>query len=414
MYEKNISCLLGSGFSIPYGIPSVSQINKRLIELKENDFTIHTSQLIYWNKGGKRSDYEEMTNRHERHFVVDFIAFYQEYTNPNPFDYESFYDFYWYAIRHLHGRKLKEEEIKIAKDIVQFCEEHNNNPEFHTIDPLNKLLDFDRDLNQIISSFLTDNRLCEDVSQLNMYEYSSIISVIHELLQKKTKVCMHSLNHDLLFEFIARNAFSSRYKDGFSEVNSPFYSYVNCKIGNITKRYKVTLPLFNADFDAQIPLIKLHGSKQNHIVLYTKKSGTRVLDEEEVVKCDYGIDINYISMEEDGKTLPVITKVAPYFLSGTTTKMLNYETPYYKTLFNQFRTNLQSSQKLLVIGYGFSDIGINQIIIDNLKAKKIVVVDPYISLNKISAALKNEFEITLVDSSIDSVNENDLVKILVE
>lgn len=68
------------------------------------------------------------------------------------------------------------------------------------------------------------------------------------------------------------------------------------------------------------------------------------------------------------------------FLTGTTSKIQRYNEPLlYKKLFKKFRKNLQNAEKLIIIGYGCKDAGINEMILDNFdfKHKQSFIVDAH-------------------------------------
>ena len=69
----------------------------------------------------------------------------------------------------------------------------------------------------------------------------------------------------------------------------------------------------------------------------------------------------------------------PDFLSGTTQKILHYsKNDYYKKVFKHFKLNLENSNILIVIGYGFRDKGINEIITKHFFSgtdRKMIVID---------------------------------------
>ena len=51
---------------------------------------------------------------------------------------------------------------------------------------------------------------------------------------------------------------------------------------------------------------------------------------------------------------------------------------HYIDLFERFKENLQKSELLIVIGYGFQDCGINDYLVKNFldKGKQMIVIDP--------------------------------------
>src|SRR5689334_19496554 len=90
-----LSILLGSGFSVPEGLPTVSSINNKLRNLKENDFYLTSAQTA----GFYNSDWRDPNDRSsytDRHFAQEFTTFYRDVIlngDVEAFNYEVFYDY---------------------------------------------------------------------------------------------------------------------------------------------------------------------------------------------------------------------------------------------------------------------------------------------------------------------------------
>lgn len=68
------------------------------------------------------------------------------------------------------------------------------------------------------------------------------------------------------------------------------------------------------------------------------------------------------------------------FLTGTTSKIERYNNPLlFKKLFKRFRKNLRKAEKLIIIGYGCKDEGINKMILENFDFahKSTYIFDKY-------------------------------------
>jgi len=146
----------------------------------------------------------------------------------------------------------------------------------------------------------------------------------------------------------------------------------------IRKKYNIRLRSFQNHYDLPIRLYKLHGSIDMYSfnLAYPKPDYTRI-------KSDYGVQEYY--KEIYNKKLDSfeykfgMTEMFPDFLSGTTEKIRNYNDPYYEVLFNHFKNNLKEAEKLIIVGYGFWDKGINEILMNNFISKGIepIVIDPF-------------------------------------
>lgn len=172
------------------------------------------------------------------------------------------------------------------------------------------------------------------------------------------------------------------YSDGFTEQGSPYYGELvvkrknsNTEIEEIITEYKARLRTFTNDYSNQLRLYKLHGSIDTHRIMNSESTNDRI-------KSLYGIhDYMKEVKDNDGKLSyeNCVTNSFPDYLSGTTEKLLSYSDPYYSQLFEHFETALPKCEKLMVIGYGFWDSGINKFlqkeIIDN--GIPITAIDPY-------------------------------------
>ena len=68
------------------------------------------------------------------------------------------------------------------------------------------------------------------------------------------------------------------------------------------------------------------------------------------------------------------------FLTGTTSKIQRYNEPLlFRKLFKKFKKNLQNAEKLIVIGYGCKDKGINEMIKEyfDYTNKPVYIIDKY-------------------------------------
>ena len=104
--------------------------------------------------------------------------------------------------------------------------------------------------------------------------------------------------------------------------------------------------------------------------------------------------------------------VAPDFLSGANHKITFYKSdPYYKCLFENFEKNLQSSEKLFVIGYGFQDSGINSYLEQSYLSneKEMIVVEPF-QLSQQLTALTKQYRVTIESKGIEAMGHEDFAR----
>jgi hypothetical protein len=359
MATSSISFLLGSGFSVPEGLPSVSTINRRLSELKEANFYLFSDQTAGFYYSDERDPNAWMPSSFlDRLFAQEFTAFYvKEFLNGRieDYNYEVFYDF----ISDFLQFKMN------ADKIHTFCEsfrESNIKDKVYKYDDLNWVWRFKRILNQLIADLLFKPKYYEDVGYGNYPTYGGFFGWLRELL-KVNIVNIHSLNHDLFFDFMASHLSDlwQHYTDGYTQYGSSYYGDVSVDFhterGNVHKEYKVRLKYYNGKYENTLRLFKLHGSIDSYTV---HLSGTT---EDIRIKKDFRVR-EFLKERFDEGTQKYIyekphTETYPDFLTGTTEKIRQYNIPFYENLFSHFKTNLLAASKLVVVGYGFQDKGIN-------------------------------------------------------
>ena len=101
---------------------------------------------------------------------------------------------------------------------------------------------------------------------------------------------------------------------------------------------------------------------------------------------------------------------APSVLTGTTSKMKQYKKFFFNELFRHFENNLRNSKMLVIIGYGFKDQGINDMIEKcfDYENKPVIVIDPYIETNDAAKRMCKKLHAKMVAKSIEDVDLNDL------
>jgi len=373
--RHKISILVGSGFSIPEGLPGVRQLNQRLSKIDESEILIHTDQKAFFLNG--QDDPNRWSRWDERIFLQEFLEFYSAeiLKAQEEFHYETFYDYYSGYLTNKENKEAIEDFYK------RFNEKHFKGSDDNR-DCYNRISDFNRSYNQLLASQLHKTQYFEDISTRNYPPYDPFIGFLRELL-KTSDIKFHTLNHDLFFDWLGKHHSDlwQHFADGYQLEGSPFYGTVSYDFNpntenRVHKTYYVKLERFVDKFDKALSLYKLHGSVFNTIV-YNDQQRIRLKD-------NYAI--SQFSMEiTDEKTgeqkfVGLLDEVSPDFLSGTTNKTRFYTgDPYYKNLFAHFENNLLQSELLVVIGYGFQDNGINEYLEKHFlsRGKHMVVIDPY-------------------------------------
>ncbi|MFI5163433.1 MAG: hypothetical protein ACHQHN_19295 [Sphingobacteriales bacterium] len=312
----------------------------------------------------------------DRCFAEEFVDFYVQTVlggDHDIFNYEKFFD---YFDEYLH-EKLHQGEIE------QFCDSYNKkygrNSRYDN--GLNYISRFLNIFNQLVGSLLTNAKYYENISYTGGYpRYEHLSRLIKELL-KNYRVHVHSLNHDMLFDHIGNtvSGIFEHYCDGFEEAGSKYFGefhyreMVNDK--EFHKMYHVRLHYYVGNYDKRLSFFKLHGSIDYYPV-HLQHDHRPV-----TIKRDYGVGEVLLERFDEGKQRffyeNPFTNKYPAYLTGTTQKIKRYKEGFYSNLFQHFNDNLQHCEKLIVIGYGFQDPGINEILEQYYlsKGKKVIVVD---------------------------------------
>lgn len=344
MMSDEVSFLMGAGFSKPAGYPLASEINDSFIGLRADDFTIHSDGTAWFHEGDPLPN-DRFMNKKERVFAERLLDYYvHKVESPSSFHYEDFYDWYKELLR---GEAQDSTVDSIADDLGRRAR--------------GLLLNFDLTFNQLLAGELRKWYPAVHKAR-GPRTHARFLELVEGLASDGLSLHFHSLNHDLFFESLSStDAMSGELEDGFSELGSPFYGrlVVFPDEGEGPFVYKVRLPVFAGQYDSQFNLYKLHGS----VDFYTFNDD----GEQRTIRCKRAVRHNEL-MKEVGEGVDAeykedTTNYHPSFLSGTTYKTRNYDsTPYYESVFDHFLRNLESSDVLIVLGYGFEDAEINRML----------------------------------------------------
>ena len=356
----DISLIFGSGLSIPAGYPSATDLNNRLSKIDASEISIHSDGSAWFLRGQNDPNAEWMRIK-ERKFIQKFIEFYNTdiLKDGNNFDYEVFYDYY---------QQLKASG-EYSDNMDQLFSEFIDG-EVTDADKNQLLFEFNMYFNQLI-----ENMLFKKIRRGHLCEpYHPSCNALLQLLGKLGEcytVNMHTLNHDLYIEHLSiSDSIQANMDDGFEDLGSTFYG----ELFNDYARYYVRLSRFTNKYAKRFRLFKLHGSIDHYWFGHEK--------EFDLIKLKYGVSQNDIYkeiIEENEKEYYHGTiEVYPDFLSGKEYKINKYgKGTYYPKVFEHFVQNLENSNSLIIIGYGFRDDEINNYINAYLEdhSKNIFVVD---------------------------------------
>lgn len=341
--RQQVALLLGAGFSVPAGLPTANILNEKMKCLSETFPNIEGDIL--------NTDLCVKDNNNVRKLLFEIITLYsREYEK---FDYEEFYDF-------LHSDRVR---VGLYAEVA-----YKYATNFKTLgDNLCYIIGAYINL---INHFLT---ISYNLSAYDVFE--DFLSYV----AKKCIVNVHTLNHDMLFEYLIKDAnLQLEFSDGFSELGSHYYGIYKNKEANI--EYHCRLEQFTNNYrEKAIRLYKLHGSL--NYVLHSKRGTGIVLNPDSCLKIPNGIGYDTILEEIEGKDDYEIFPFAdhPYFLSGTRTKCKMYkDSLIWGRLQDNFKQNLKMANCLIIIGYGCKDKVINESIKNffDYESKKIYLIDP--------------------------------------
>lgn len=123
--REHIAFLLGSGFSVPCGMPTGQQLNSKILNIDSEPITESWEGLLAVSKDGR--PYRTGSPQDKD---LDFLKVLMKYYNENiaPFDYEAFYDY-------LHEKAIRNKEIeKLAEPYVS--EYRNYEQLLYSFDPI--------------------------------------------------------------------------------------------------------------------------------------------------------------------------------------------------------------------------------------------------------------------------------------
>ena len=361
---KQISILLGAGFSMPAGYPSAKELNQRVRETKKEDLKINSNGIVvnarYYPDLETFSSYSDKYNE-----LIEAIKYYNNQKNGN-FDYEEFYDYLEKEIqKDADFRRYYESKYEIKHGDF-FC---------------NSLTDI---YSQILTFYIQPD------NSKSHSPYCAFVKCVMENADKGNIMHIHTLNHDRLFE----DLFKGKYSDGFTLENSPYF--VDCLIKGFPS---IDIPYYKEDYTENIRLYKLHGSLDQY--RYSEDNVAKAT----WVKVPSGYDFTEIKDKRGNRCW---YNYHPDFLTGKTSKMKDYDKSFYKTLLSHFETNIEESESIVIIGYSGGDERINEILKKGNGKRSIILPSKD---QKFIDEMENAGW-KVIDKKIEEVSYEDLEKII--
>lgn len=338
--QKHISFLLGAGFSVPAGLPMAK------------DLSIFIVRRFYKQLKYEFESKDVMQKYYTDWWLFPFWKILKTYPNEVEINYEDFYD-------QLIAEK---KENVCGKCLHQFIKENIYTyweREFDSSFVENQYEQWYQQLSQYylnavetaISNIQDEIKRVLVLSDVkDVHKYDSFLNILNEYVKRGYYVDVFSLNHDLLLEKLFEKDLKDIVSDGF-DYNTPQ------TIGRHVF-YKECVEDYHK---SKICLYKLHGSID--LYKYTNDTGAHY------AKVENG-DSFMMNRE-------TTFDVFPYYLTGTTSKIKEYKNEHIEQLLSIFAKQLETAEKLVVIGYSGNDEGINSYIYSNYRQwDKAIVVSP--------------------------------------
>ena len=394
--RKSVSILLGAGFSAPMGYPIGNSMNQRLQNFDDSTLDFAPNGALATSIDGTKPIFQMggNLNNHQKYFIF-CKRLIKEYTKAHNdiFDYELFYDYI------KNGEAKQKRYQKLCDDLLVDGDSFEH-----------YLFNISHIYNQMVAHLLKDRNgkswYDDEPFKLNYFDgYNGFLTYLSELSHEFI-VNVHTLNHDLLFESFNNTGFiNGNISDGFDEYGSDYYG----KLNNKGRTYHCRLERYKGRYNTSIRLYKLHGSLD--YVPFYRRDDYGMMNPENYVKIKWGIGAGDIMKSHKSK---IGYENSPFeyhadFLTGTTTKIQRYNEPLlFKKLFKKFKKNLRNADKLIIIGYGCKDEGINAMIKENFdyRNKPSFFVDAYAKEGSQVFQLKEELQAKLLRVQIDDISKN--------
>ena len=177
------------------------------------------------------------------------------------------------------------------------------------------------------------------------------------------------------------------------------------------RTYHVRLERFTGVYNRNIRLYKLHGSLDYVLYYRTAEDGVSLVPDK-YVKTRHGIGCDNLLRDTHVKDKYERYPFAYHanYLTGTSSKIRKYEDPLlFKRLFESFKDNLQNSELLIIIGYGCKDKGINDIVANSFKGRKVYIVDPYCEGNETVQEFVKRIDARIIKTQIADLSISEFI-----
>lgn len=361
-----IGFLLGAGFSVNAGIPTVNGISKRFLNIPLDEHVLNFSSGEWkWDEWANEVETENGKlggSRIQICMLMDLLI--PEYLEENKTDilqYEAFYGYVRKTLNNIEKMQCLSDKAK-RKYIEQrpYLEKYNlleSNSEIEKFDNIN-----DYEINSFFFHLIADLLYLHSPLADYVEKYYPFLSI---LKRSGYNADIFSLNHDLLVETLLHNK------------GIPFSNGFTTTASDLVSDSKAIIPVFRDFFVENIRLHKLHGGLDIYRYDYVR-------DENKHLRHDYFLTSGFYEKQlanhcVDGKTIQNFTPdVRPQFITGTDKLAVIQSDGMYSALHSRFKSKLNSLKELYLIGYSYGDEYINEILSESINSIELIVnVNPF-------------------------------------
>ncbi len=352
---NKVALLLGSGMSIPAGLPGTWDITNEILNNYNKWFKDGEEYRLKTASGQSEdyfancpySRYPQKISRFLKIIATELNQYYctiakSEYT----VNYEEIFD----VINQIKLGFSRDVDNPLTNRIIH-CLVHSIDPIFpDNQDKYEEVKLLCKEAEKFIKSVI-------HLSLVKKHGCINYLDIISQIVENSYVPGIATLNHDTLLEKSLRKNLIE-YNDGFAEAGKGVRFFDNHQLNRQDK----------------LKLLKLHGS----IDWYNFRTDDGVsLNIEEIGQYDEWQSEDEVQISVNDKEYRVDKK--PLFLTGFNNKYLEYNYGIYLDLFYQFHQLLNQTDILIIAGYGFGDNTVNLRIIDwytKRNDRKIEIITP--------------------------------------
>lgn len=336
-----ISFVLGAGFSKPAGLPLVNEISKRFLQPNLHEYTLNFGSSE-WKWKETASDPDQINGLGFLQIPISFLleCSIKEFLKEKKTDFLNYEEFYqWVLDIEQEGDQWKWITAETKKTIDAALPNFRKNRDSISLAKYNLEFCFIHLLDDMLWLRISNQKL--------IGKYFAYLDLITD---KEHQINIFTLNHDLFFETLLPHL-GYNFSHGFSTQKS-----------NLLDNDDALVEIFDNSYAERIKLYKLHGSIDQHIYRYdhnTDRHGDY----------DYFKTLNYhtkhTSRYRDGNgniTQHFTFDIKPQIVTGGNKLGRIMADKMYSALYKNFQEELPESDKLIIVGYSYSDQHINTVI----------------------------------------------------